>query len=157
MRILGLSNLFLNMMTLYVMCDPGDVSSYVPSTANEVYIFDLIENGGGFSQKAFKLIEKIMEASFKLLMNCSCNRGCPACVIPMKKENIYDNDFDFPKEAAKYVFHVLLEKGNYEPKIVRTSTEFGITRREIKKDKKSVFEPLSDRDMRKVLKGIKKS
>ena len=146
----GIIHLFLNMVSLHVMADPGDINSYLSPLCDEFYVFDTTQNGSGYSEKAFRLVEQIFSAVFEQLTNCPCQQGCPACIIQTKKSYSHAIDYNFPKEAAKFVIYFLLEKGIYQPRIPQSETYKKYTGNDVERQ----TEPLSLRDLKRARKGI---
>ncbi|MDA3854364.1 MAG: DEAD/DEAH box helicase, partial [Bacteroidales bacterium] len=62
----------------------GDVFSFVDvatkRTKYAVVLYDGYPGGLGFSEKVFDFINAIIQRAGKLLKDCSCANGCPACV-----------------------------------------------------------------------------
>ncbi|MBW2344363.1 MAG: ribonuclease H-like domain-containing protein [Deltaproteobacteria bacterium] len=147
--LIGVAQLFLSMMTLHVMCDSRDVDAWVDFNPMTIYIYDQVEDGAGFAERAYDLIETIMNAGFQLLMECPCSKGCPSCVIYKGNNKDMEDHYDFPKESAKFMLHALLEKPPYEPK---TDT---VSRLSDKEMPLPSAQTLSSRELKKVQKALK--
>jgi len=146
--LIGIAQLFLSMMTLHVMCDSKDIDAWVDFQSKTIYIYDQIEAGAGFAERAFDLIEIIMNSAFQLLMECPCSLGCPACVIYQGNNKEMECNYEFPKEATKFIIYALLEKGPYKPKI-KTAPSF------YKREKPFLHnQKLSVRELKKVRKAL---
>jgi len=147
--LIGVAQLFLSMMTLHVMCDFGDVDAWVDISSNTIYLYDQVENGAGFAERAYELVETITNAAFQLVMECPCSQGCPACVIYKGKNKDMEDHYSFPKESAKFILHALLEKPSYKPEVDTVS----------RLSEKEMLLPsaqnLSSRDLKKVQKALK--
>jgi len=83
----ALSNVLVNVVPIYIMCDPNDIRSVsmVRAPFNQrptIYIYDNYPAGVGFSQKIFRLHETLLEIARELISGCACESGCPSCVGP---------------------------------------------------------------------------
>ena len=88
--LLALANVIVNVIPLFVMCDPKDIRSIAqvrsPFTdLPTLYIYDNYPGGVGFSEKIFELRNKILIAARELIENCGCDEGCPSCVGPINQ------------------------------------------------------------------------
>jgi DEAD/DEAH box helicase domain-containing protein len=91
--LLALSNVLINVVPLYVMCDPQDVRavSEVRSPFTDkptIYIYDNYPGGVGFSEKMFELRQSLLQAAQELILGCGCEKGCPSCVGPIDEVGI---------------------------------------------------------------------
>jgi DEAD/DEAH box helicase domain-containing protein len=83
----ALSNVLVNVVPIYIMCDPNDIRSVsmVRAPFNQrpaIYIYDNYPGGVGFSQKLFRLHASLLEVALDLITKCGCESGCPSCVGP---------------------------------------------------------------------------
>ena len=122
---LGLANVFGEVLPLFAMCDTHDVGTVVDSSNTGVptlFLFDRYPGGVGFAAIAYDRIEEVLEACCSLIHGCSCRDGCPSCVgspIPPFSAGEVDGDArgKVPdKEAALIIVHGLLEKAPYIPR-----------------------------------------
>ncbi|NUN94776.1 MAG: DEAD/DEAH box helicase [Candidatus Omnitrophica bacterium] len=72
---------------LHVMCDPRDIrcvpmvkSPFVEKAT--IYLYDYYPGGVGISRKVFETRARIWRSVYSLVAECSCGKGCPACVGP---------------------------------------------------------------------------
>ncbi|MCG2821905.1 MAG: DEAD/DEAH box helicase [Candidatus Atribacteria bacterium] len=91
--LLALSNILINVVPLYVMCDPQDVRAVSevrsPFTGRPtIYIYDNYPGGVGFSEKMFELRRPLLQAAQELILGCGCEKGCPSCVGPIDEVGI---------------------------------------------------------------------
>ena len=91
--LLALSNVLINVVPLYVMCDPQDIRavSEVRSLFTggpTIYIYDNYPGGVGFSEKMFELRRPLLQAAQELILGCGCEKGCPSCVGPIDEVGI---------------------------------------------------------------------
>ena len=90
---LALSNVLINVVPLYVMCDPQDIRAVSevrsPFTGEPtIYIYDNYPGGVGFSEKMFELRRSLLQAAQELILGCGCEKGCPSCVGPIDEVGI---------------------------------------------------------------------
>ena len=83
----ALSNVLVNVVPIYIMCDPSDIRSVsmVRAPFNQrptIYIYDNYPGGVGFSQKLFRLHDSLLEVAREMIAECGCESGCPSCVGP---------------------------------------------------------------------------
>ncbi|MCR4426081.1 MAG: DEAD/DEAH box helicase [Firmicutes bacterium] len=122
--LIGIGNAASAVVPLFAMCDPMDIGEVVDSTNTGVptlFIYDRHQGGVGFAQKAYQMVEEVMEACLNLIENCSCDNGCPSCVgSPIPPFAQLDPDTSprgrIPdKESALVILHNLLEREPYIP------------------------------------------
>jgi DEAD/DEAH box helicase domain-containing protein len=121
----GVARLFSSLMPFFVMADPGDVDYFLDG--RRIYVYDLYPGGIGYAEKAHDIFERILEASLEQLVACDCPSGCPSCVLPTSTRFEIASEptvkeYPFPKEAARYLMHALLEKEPHIPKLDATET-----------------------------------
>ena len=73
---------------LLLMCDRYDVGisidtenppeSFVP----RIFVYDNYPGGIGFSEPLFRMNHELLEGTRRLIAECDCENGCPACVGP---------------------------------------------------------------------------
>ena len=123
--LVGLSNVIVDVLPIHVMCDSMDVGSVVDASClgtEALFIYDRFEGGIGFAEKAYKLIEPIMQCALTLVQKCRCRTGCPSCVgsaTPAFAARPLDSGSRgriADKEATLILLHDLLELEPYVPK-----------------------------------------
>lgn len=123
---LGLANVFGEVIGLFAMCDPQDVGTAVDSSNTGVptlFVYDRYPGGVGFAAKGFELVEEILDTCCDLIHHCECEDGCPSCVgspIPPYTQGEVDGEANGvvpDKEAALVILHALLGKEPYIPKL----------------------------------------
>jgi DEAD/DEAH box helicase domain-containing protein len=67
-----------NAIPLALLCDRRDVGS--SSEARRIYLYDFAEGGIGLVEKAFHVLETLLERAATLLRECPCSEGCPSCM-----------------------------------------------------------------------------
>jgi DEAD/DEAH box helicase domain-containing protein len=70
----------LNAAMMTTMTTKEDISSSSLKVAASICIYDLFTGGLGFSEKAYGIIDEIVEAALKMVNGCKCKDGCPACI-----------------------------------------------------------------------------
>ncbi len=48
-----------------------------------IYLYDKYPGGVGFSEPLFRLADKLLDSTHKLIASCPCLAGCPSCVGPL--------------------------------------------------------------------------
>ncbi|MCL6591717.1 MAG: DEAD/DEAH box helicase [Firmicutes bacterium] len=126
--LLGIANVFSEVLAFLVMSDTGDIGSIVDLAnhgAPSIFIYDKYPGGLGFSHRAFEKVEELFHAALELILACPCEEGCPSCVgSPLPPNPQLDPDTSgkgrIPdKEGALVILHDLLEMAPYTPKIIR--------------------------------------
>ncbi|MFS8573102.1 MAG: DEAD/DEAH box helicase, partial [Clostridia bacterium] len=131
---LGLANVFGEVMGLFAMCDTHDVGTLVDSSNTGVptlFVYDRYPGGVGFAAKAYELVEEILDACCELIHDCPCEAGCPSCVgspiLPYPQGEL-DGEASGAvpdKEAALVILHALLGREPYVPKLAPAYREAG--------------------------------
>ena len=67
-----------NAVPLALLCDRRDIGS--SSEERRVYLYDFAEGGIGLVEKAFHVLETLLERAATLLRDCPCADGCPSCM-----------------------------------------------------------------------------
>ncbi|MDY3049016.1 MAG: DEAD/DEAH box helicase [Rothia sp. (in: high G+C Gram-positive bacteria)] len=75
----------IGLLPLLASCDRWDLGglsrAFHPDTQQpSIFIYDTHPGGAGFSQKGFEDLESWLLATFRALLACDCERGCPSCV-----------------------------------------------------------------------------
>jgi DEAD/DEAH box helicase domain-containing protein len=88
--LLAVSNLFVNIAPLYLMCDPADIKVFAevrsPFTERPtIYLYDKYPGGIGLAEKLYSIEELLIEAALDLTKACQCEAGCPSCVGPLNE------------------------------------------------------------------------
>jgi DEAD/DEAH box helicase domain-containing protein len=88
--LLGLSHVIQHAAPLFVMCDPVDLSvvPQIKASHNEqptIFIYDKYPGGIGLSQKLYEQMPVWMNDVERIVANCPCENGCPACIGLMEQ------------------------------------------------------------------------
>ncbi len=116
----GVGRLLSSLFPFFVMGDPQDLDYAIDG--RRVYLYDLYPGGIGHAEKAFELFERILEASREQVSTCGCSAGCPSCVLPASTRYEIGMEpsileYPFPKEAARYILHLLCGAEEYSPRL----------------------------------------
>ncbi|MFQ6098788.1 MAG: Zn-binding domain-containing protein, partial [Armatimonadota bacterium] len=123
--LIGIANVAVEVLPLFVMCDPQDIGQVVDSSNTgtpTIFIFDRYPGGMGFAERCYDIMEEVMEGCLVLIQECECEEGCPSCVgSPLPPYAQRDPDGSTrgaipDKEAALMILHDLLQKEPYVPK-----------------------------------------
>ena len=116
----GISRLFSSLLPFFVMNDPRDMDYFIDG--RRIYLYDLYEGGIGYAEKAYEIFERVLHASLSHVESCECGAGCPSCVLPTSTR--YEIamepsilEYPYPREAARFLIHELLEKEPYTPRL----------------------------------------
>ena len=85
----GVEHAFIAMMPFHVLCDRRDIGGlstpFHESTGGPaIFIYDGYEGGIGLSEKAFDIFPDISKTAYELVRDCTCEKGCPACIYSPK-------------------------------------------------------------------------
>ena len=67
-----------NAVPLALLCDRRDIGS--SSDGRRIYLYDFAEGGIGLVEKAYHVLETLLERAATLLRDCPCTDGCPSCM-----------------------------------------------------------------------------
>jgi len=67
-----------NAVPLALLCDRRDIGS--SSDGQRIYLYDFAEGGIGLVEKAYHVLETLLERAATLLRDCPCTDGCPSCM-----------------------------------------------------------------------------
>ncbi len=76
-----------NVVPVFVLCDPKDVSSAPMVRAPfsglpTIYLYDMYPGGIGIARRIYDIDATIFQAAQELIQQCHCRHGCPSCVGP---------------------------------------------------------------------------
>ena len=84
----GLAYVLGNLAPLFLMCDAGDLGTYIEPVENKTFggptvvLYDSVPAGIGFSEKLFEMHDDLIARAYELVSECACEDGCPSCVGP---------------------------------------------------------------------------
>lgn len=87
----GLAHVLANLAPLFVMCDPRDLGmTHTSRPEGDAYptitLYDRTPMGLGLVDQLYDLHDDLLQAAYRLVQDCSCQQGCPACVGPPREE-----------------------------------------------------------------------
>jgi len=72
----------------------------------DIYIYDSLSSGAGYSMRVYSLIDSVIKASIEVLTSCNCDSSCPNCIQhfwnQIKKENL---DRYIGYKFIKYIYY----------------------------------------------------
>lgn len=118
--LVGIKNVLINILPLFVMCDRQDIGGLVESSNTgkpAIFLYDRFRGGLGFSEKAFGMLPEILRAALEVIEECTCDGGCPSCVgLPVLRPPQHqdpDGGHGYPipdKETAHLILREILER-----------------------------------------------
>jgi len=92
----------IGILPLFALCDRNDIGGvstpFHPDTGKaQIFIYDAYPGGIGIAEKGFEIVEKLWQATLKLIKECPCQDGCPSCIQSPKCGN---NNQPLDKKAA---------------------------------------------------------
>jgi len=96
----GLKNSILPVFTHQVKADTRDIGSAIDKDHNDtgsptLFFYDAVEGGIGFSEYAFKKLDKILNKAINRILTCDCKEGCLGC--------IYSHWFNQPSDKSSTI------------------------------------------------------
>src|SRR5205814_4500621 len=67
-----------NALPLSLLSDRRDIGS--SSEEHRLFVYDFAEGGIGLAEKAYHMLETLLERAATLLRDCPCSEGCPSCM-----------------------------------------------------------------------------
>jgi len=113
--------LFAHCYPLDVRCSRGDecITPWVPDYA--LFLFDNYQGGLGFTERAYGVIEDVLETTLAMIAECECEDGCPSCVGFYLRPHIRHDPENWEgrvpdKEGALMLLHDFLGLEPYDPR-----------------------------------------
>lgn len=83
--LISVANALQSIAPLMVMCDPSDlhVVPQIKAVHNEqptIFLYDRYPGGIGLSDKVYEQMNDVLNQTNQLIINCSCEGGCPSCI-----------------------------------------------------------------------------
>lgn len=81
--LLGVSNVFVEVAPMFLMCDPQDIGTVVDSSCfrrHTLFVHDRYPGGMGYAERCLDRLDEILPALYDVVRDCSCQDGCPSCV-----------------------------------------------------------------------------
>ena len=89
----GAEHALIAMMPYHVLCDRWDLGGLSSASSAEVrgkpviFVYDGYEGGIGLAERAYHIYEELCESAEKMVRECRCKDGCPACIYSPKCGN----------------------------------------------------------------------
>lgn len=105
----GLRNLLCVALPPLAMCDRYDIGGVVDTAqlgASTIILYDRYEGGVGYARHGFEHAHELLQLAWRLVRDCPCDRGCPACVgppnlrIPIHHDPDLGHGYAIPEKAA---------------------------------------------------------
>jgi len=81
--LIGVANVLVEVLPMYVMCDPQDVGAVVDASClgrDAVFLHDRYPGGMGYARRSLDAFPEIAKTILHVIRNCGCKDGCPSCV-----------------------------------------------------------------------------
>ena len=124
----GLGQTLMVVTALFAHCYPLDVrysrgdECVTPWVSdNAIFIFDNYQGGLGFTERAYAVIEDVLETTLSMISECECEDGCPSCVGFYLRPHIRHDPENWEgrvpdKEGALMLLHDFLGLEPYVPR-----------------------------------------
>ena len=117
----GIKHALLTAARIRTMATSEDMGGTVFNTVEKngevkksyIILYDLYPGGLGFTEKAYDFAEDILMEAIRLVKNCRCKSGCPACV----------GDYHLDKSLVLWALNGMLEKVKETVKVVKKVPE----------------------------------
>jgi DEAD/DEAH box helicase domain-containing protein len=106
----------ISILPLFALCDRNDIGGvstpfHADTGKAQIFIYDAHPGGIGIAEKGYELINELWETTYRAILECSCQDGCPSCIQSPKCGN---NNEPLDKRAAVIILEELLEKGPHK-------------------------------------------
>jgi DEAD/DEAH box helicase domain-containing protein len=105
----GVRNLLMVALPPLAMCDRFDIGGIVESSqlgVATIFIYDRYEGGLGYARHAYEAFDAVLGLAGRLVAECPCEEGCPACVappnlhVPIQHDPDVYRGYEIPKKQA---------------------------------------------------------
>jgi len=91
--LVGLSNLLVAVVPIYLLCDARDICVVTqvnsPETGHPtIFLYERCAGGVGMSEKMFRIADKMLATCLEIVEKCGCADGCPSCAGPQSEIGI---------------------------------------------------------------------
>ncbi len=106
----------ISILPLFALCDRNDIGGvstpfHADTGKAQIFIYDAHPGGIGIAEKGFELIKDLWEATYRAIVECPCQDGCPSCIQSPKCGN---NNEPLDKRAAVIILEELLGRGPHK-------------------------------------------
>lgn len=81
--LITLKNALINAAQRIVGADDGEIEGIIKD--NNLILYDNVEGGAGYVNTIFDKFDEILEETRELILQCSCERGCPKCLYSHRR------------------------------------------------------------------------
>lgn len=81
----GTRNLLMVALPPLAMCDRYDIGGVVDSSqlgTSTIIVYDRYAGGVGYARHAYEAADELLALALRIVAECDCEDGCPACVAP---------------------------------------------------------------------------
>lgn len=103
----ALEHVLIGLAPLILSCDRWDLGGVSSAFGLRVFIYEGVKGGVGLSEKLFERFGDLIEMAKEHIENCSCENGCPSCVLSPKCGN---NNEPMDKLGSLLILKALTEK-----------------------------------------------
>jgi len=102
------------MTPFFAMCDRWDIgglsaSLHADTGTATIFVYDGFQGGIGIAEKTFELFSQLVQTTYELVRDCSCETGCPSCIYSPKCGN---GNEPLDKRAALVILSELVQSIN---------------------------------------------
>jgi DEAD/DEAH box helicase domain-containing protein len=106
----AIEHVIIALFPLFALCDRDDVGGIsIPMHPQlgkaAIFIYDGYPEGVGLAERAYEVIQELMEAALSMLESCECEDGCPGCIHSPKCGS---GNKPLDKNAAMLILRALL-------------------------------------------------
>ncbi len=101
----AVEHLLISVAPLLAMCDRWDLGGVYSSSSKELFLYDGFPGGIGISRRLFQHYKALAEKALEVVSRCSCETGCPKCVMSPKCGS---NNEPLSKSSAETILKILI-------------------------------------------------
>jgi len=102
----AMEHLLIGVAPLLAMCDRWDLGG-VCTAERELFLYDGFPEGIGISRRLFENYEILSSKALEVILGCSCEEGCPKCIMSPKCGN---NNQPLDKNSARAILEKLVSR-----------------------------------------------
>jgi DEAD/DEAH box helicase domain-containing protein len=115
----GIGYLLRTLLPLFITCDTRDLSHSIGSVNtpwHTVFVWEHYPKGLGFTERGYRLLDRLVTRALSVVRDCSCRDGCPLCVgKPLRPYTVLNperGEGSVPsRRAAKMILEGLIGDG----------------------------------------------
>jgi DEAD/DEAH box helicase domain-containing protein len=102
----------ISILPMFALCDRNDIGGvstpfHADTGRAQIFIYDAHPGGIGIAEKGYELVKDLWEKTYRAIVECPCQDGCPSCIQSPKCGN---NNEPLDKKAAIILLEELLGK-----------------------------------------------